>query len=399
MPDEAAPQSLEGEALFTPEGQAAHLASVLAQTTPEPTETRASAKDDATKEGKARGRDGKFLPAKKPEGEAAAAAAAQPGKEPAKKLEKVDESNAESPGALAKFRRLIQEGKVDEACALAGVPAEEFEFSSPAWKSVRGVLKEERAAIAVKANQVETDRAELRKAALHLVPFATAAAAIRDGNLVGAIEAITRMPIDKVLHRLASEAHGRPPPDPEVTELRGKLQAIEDERKRERETAAAEHEAQTRAAARANYKSQLSTTLGESDDPHIAKVAKRQIFVDKVFEIQAKSHDKRTDTYLPTIEAAHLAYEEIYGEPEGASQAGQTAKSGPTQRRGTEPSHPAARDRAEGGRKPKLPSHSQALEAAPVFDEIKAPFGDAESHEARQARLVERLTRGTFADN
>lgn len=398
--DTSQASSPEGEALFTPEGQQAHLAAV---------EAAANAaggaeveQPEATPEkGATRGKDGKFVAkdGKKPEGEEPEPKEAKAASrdEPAKSKEAKGEP-AESPGSLAKFRRLLTDGKVDEAMALAGVDAESFEFNSKAWKEVRGVFKEERAEIRAKAAEVQQSFTNVRAAAAELIPLAQAVEAYKKGDLEAFIKHATGETLEQFQRRVIASIHGQPQADPktasELAELRRELQAERAERQREKQAIEAARAASSKAEARAQYMGTIAEELENSGEPHLVKVATRKAFLDRTYEIQAKSYNKRTDTCLPALEAAAQAYEEIYGDPEEDATPSPKAKSGNTQRRGTEPTYPAARDRAEGGRKPKTPSHSHAAEAAPVLDEVDVPFDSVEKQQERQARILARLMNG-----
>lgn len=398
-PVDPSPPDADLAALQTDEGQAAHLAKTLAATAegaPEESETPAEPEEGK----KVRGKDGKFLPrGKKPEAEEPEpkAAADKPEKPELAKAKPKEEkpSGEESPGALAKFRRLLNQGKVDEACALAGIDPERFEFNSTAWKEVRGVLKAERAEIRAQAQAVADDKAATQRAATDLIPVLQARKAYRTGNYDQAIQLLGGDTLETFLRKVAATMHGAPQRDPQVdaelAQTRREVAELRAERQRERDAAEQQAKKDQLAAQEAQYMTDLAEELGELE-PHIAKRASKPIFLQKIAAIQKASYDDRTKTWLPTAVVAAEAYDEIYGDPEEETQASRVAKPGTTQRRGTEATNPAPRDRGEGGRRARTTSHSQAAEAGPLVDDVDIPFDDAEKQQARQARILARLS-------
>lgn len=391
------PTASAGEALYTPEGQQAHVAAVLAATKSESTDGGGSADEsqpEAGKDGAQRGKDGRFAAKEK----AADAEAEKAGEKAAKAEKPGTEEPAESPGSLAKFRRLFQEGKVDDACALAGVKAEDFNFSAKAWKEVRAVLRDERATARAEYAKAQKTATTVRDIGGKLLPLIEAVDAYKAGDYDTFFKKATGETIEDFQRKVIAQMHSAGQADPktsaELAAMRKELDQERNDRKREREQTEAQRAEQRRAEAHTSAMKQISSEIAESDNPAIARLATKSFFVNKVFDIVAKSYDERTKTCMPPSEAAYQVFEEIYGgDEEELPQAGRAANSGPTQRRGKEATNPAPRDRGEGGRKPKTPSHSQAAEAAPIVDDLVAPFGDAESHEARQQRIIERLTR------
>lgn len=394
-PVDPSPPDADLAALQSDEGQAAHLAQTLAAMAdgtsdePEATEPEEGAKT--------RGKDGKFLPkGKKPDTDEQQAKPAAEKPKPDDKAKPADEKPAaeDSPGSMAKFRRLLREGKVDEAMTLAGVDAETFDFNNKAWKEVRGVLNAERSELRAQAQAVANDKATTQQAASELVPLVQARRAYRAGQYDQAIQLMGGDTLETFLRKVAQQMHGTPARDPQVdAELqqnRREMAELRAERQRERDASDAKVKADKQAADEAQYMGELTEELAELE-PHIAKKAQKKIFLEKIAAIQKASYDARTKTWLPTAVAAAEAYDEIYGDPEEETHASRVAKPGTTQRRGTEATYPAPRDRGEGGRRARTTSHSQAAEAGPIVDDVNIPFDDAEKQQARQARILARL--------
>ena len=100
--------------------------------------------------------------------------------------------------------------------------------------------------------------------------------------------------------------------DPEVIKLRKELEALRADKQTEEQRRQQIQHQHERADARKSYLAKVGTELSEMDDARIALVAAKPAFIQKVFDIQEQNWNEQTQSTLDTIEAAELAWEELY---------------------------------------------------------------------------------------
>lgn len=310
---------------------------VLAAT--ESAETDTAALDAARGEdGAEKARDpetGKFLPKKKEKNaakpkvaangrvaEAAGKAEPAPVKEPADSGE-TDKQTPEFTGGLGKFRRLLNEGKVDQAFKAAGLDANKV--PNGMWKALRIESdKREReieAAHAEVQSQREAFHVEARQVSEKLRPFAEAADAYAAGDEDKVFELIFGKTVDVwQRERLARMHRGDLRKDPVVAEFNAKLAAERAEREKLvkllEERDAAEKQRADEAAVesrRAEYREELKEQFESSGDQRLQRAASLPWFVKMVHDEQLKSYkfDPRSkqEDYLTVDEAIERVYD------------------------------------------------------------------------------------------
>jgi hypothetical protein len=266
-----------------------------------------------------RGKDGKFKPkgaknAKqaKPADDAQSEGASADGGQgdvAASNVEAAGESGGAASGGLGKARKLIREGNIAGALELIGLHPEKLEGKQ--WGAFRQREKAAQEAERQAADKEQKLRGLHQELVRHYGAFDEARKAYEAGDYDAAFKIWTGETIDDYQRKRVHEMHTKTK-DPEVIKLRKELEALRTEKQTEeqkRQQAAAE---QGRAQAREAYRAELATKLSELDDPRFARVAQKQAFVNRVFDIQEQHWNERAQETIDTVEAAELAWEELY---------------------------------------------------------------------------------------
>lgn len=241
-----------------------------------------------------RAKDGKFAKAgeaEKPEGEKAAPA-----------------------GGLASLQRAVNEGRIDEALRAIGL--DEKGPTSKQWEAFNLQSKRAKAAIEKRAQEVAQREQQLTQIVGNLEQqygrFRAAAQAYQAGDLERAAQLAFGEGFDAINQKAIRQMATR---DPEVAQLRAELE------QRDRQQAERERQAQEQARVahverqREGYVRNLAADLSSLEDSRItAAVEVEPDFVRRVFAVQAKHYDARTDETIPTAEAAEIALAELEAE-------------------------------------------------------------------------------------
>ncbi len=364
------------------ESQAAAAGLEAAQEAGDGTETPAD--DGKPRE---RGADGKFKPkgaksAPKTASAKPAAAATDEGGEGAATDDTapadVDATPAVAGAAgLGRARKLIREGNIAAALDLIGLSPDKLEGKQ--WGAFR---QREKAAQEAERKAVEKE-AGLSSVARQLQQqygrYDEAQKAYEAEDYETAFKlAFNESPNDfqrKQIHALHSKTK-----DPEVVALRKKIQQMEEKAQtdqQQQQAARAEHE---RKQARQTYQATLATELSEMDDPRFARVAAKPAFIKRVFDIQEQHWNERAQTTIDTVEAAELAWEELY---EGvAGETGATTAQSVSKATGT-PKTPVR----QGGKTSTTLNPHEASEASPAH-KLKPGSPELRQFYARKAELA-----------
>jgi hypothetical protein len=253
------------------------------------------------------GRDekGKFVAKTK---EAAEPAKAEPA--PKEKPAAAEPAVAESLTALQK---LVNEGKI--ADALKAIGLDEKGPNSKQWEAFRKDAVKERTRVEKQAAEVRAAYQNVERVAAGLEQqhgrFRAAQAAYQAGDFDAAFQHAFGEDLNsfqqKAIQRLATR-------DPEVARLRQEMQQRDQrdaQMRAQQEAAAAEREL---VAEREGYLANLGKELTELDDPRIPRAAGRKDFVQRVFAVQAKHYNARSDSTISTREAAEKALAELESE-------------------------------------------------------------------------------------
>ncbi len=264
--------------------------------------------------GRERGKDGKFKPIKAkgdlaktgPKDPPAEDEPASPAEEPAPAPEP---PAAAAAGSLGSARKLVREGNIAAALELIGLHADKLEGKQ--WGAFR---QREKAAQEAekKAEQMHQQLREIHGGLLRQYGAFEEAKKLYDAeDYDAAFNLIFRESPDdfqrKRIHGLATKTK-----DPEVIKLRKQLDAMVAEKQTEEQRRAEYQQRQAREQARTTYRAELAEKLSEMDDPRFARVAQKPAFVQRVFDIQEQHWNERAQQTLDTIEAAELAWEELY---------------------------------------------------------------------------------------
>jgi len=275
-----------------------------------------------------RGKDGKFKPkaakdakqaAEKPKDDAPAADAGEAAE--ASGGEAVASADAGNlSGGLRRAQKLVHDGNIGEALKLIGLTPDKLQGRH--WKA----LEKREATIAEGIRQAQAKEQHLANIARELHQrysrYEEAEKAYQAEDYDAAHKLAWGETPDEYYKKRTYALHNKAK-DPEVIALRKTIEEERAERKREREELArakAEHE---KAQARATYRNTLAEELGTLDDGRFSLVAKKPAFINRVFDIQEQHWNERTQETIDTVEAAELAWEELYegvaGEPSAST--------------------------------------------------------------------------------
>lgn len=222
-----------------------------------------------------------------------------------------------SPGTFAKARRLLSEGDVNGALELAlGIDLDKVEPTTKQWKGVKRIAQEAKHEAAEAKAFAEREISQARHVVTTLQPFVQAAQHYLKGDYKTFLELATGDTPEQFQKKLIAQLHEAPKSDPAMV---ARMEQIERERAQEREAARVEREQFAAARAQMQYQEQVQAwkngiveELKSSENPVLAKLASKPKFVEEIFSLQNKHLDKRTRTTIDTLEAAEMAYEELY---------------------------------------------------------------------------------------
>lgn len=257
-----------------------------------------------------RGKDGKFLP----RGEKAAAKEAEP-KPPLAKTQgepaKVAPAKAEQTGdaSVARARQLMDSGKVDDAIKLVFGKAPSELLTGKTWEAWRHQNEKKTREITQAADLVNTQRQQVQQAAQQLMPLVHARQAIEAGNFEQAVKLAFGMDFNDFQKRALHSFHGQNPDTIAArNEARAAMQALEQYKQQVTQLT----EQQKVDATRASIKSAIAEAVATSDVA--ARFAKSAKFHDRVFAVEAKHYDARTDSTLPRQAAIEEAFDQMVAE-------------------------------------------------------------------------------------
>ncbi len=251
-----------------------------------------------------RGTDGKFKPKAKA-AEAAPVEAETEGEEPA--AAETTEEAASVAAGLHQVRKLVKQGDIAKALAAIGLSPEKLEGRQwGAFRQREAEAKRREHAAVEKESQLRNIAGQLEQ---RYGRFDLAQKALENEDYDQAFQlAFNISPDDYTRKRV----HAMQTKDPEVAKLKNELKGLKlRAEERERAQAAAQAEANS-TRQREAYRSKLASDLESSDDARFSRVAKKPAFVQKVFDIQKEHYDASADTTIDLIEAAELAWEELY---------------------------------------------------------------------------------------
>lgn len=220
---------------------------------------------------------------------------------------------AVTAGDLTELQQLVNDGKI--ADALKAIGLDEKGPNGKQWEAFRKDAAKERSKVEKQAAEVRTAYQNVERVAAGLEQqhgrFRAAQAAYQAGDFDAAFQHAFGEDLNsfqqKAIQRLATR-------DPEVARLRQEMQ-LRDQRdaqlRTQAEQAAAERELVTE---RESYMANIAKELTELDDPRIPRAAGRKDFVQRVFAVQAKHYNARSDSTISTREAAEKALAELESE-------------------------------------------------------------------------------------
>lgn len=324
-----------------------------------------------------RGADGKFKAAepgeKKAEGDAA---------EPAKPKAKPEEAGP--AGSLTKVRRLWADGNIEEAVKIAfGVDASELKLNSKQWTEFNHkarAAKQEARANHEAANQKLQQASQI---AQQFVPVIQARQAYAAGDYENAFRLAFGESANDFQRKMIAQIAGGgkdPATDARVARLEAQLHAEQVERARMAQLT----EQQRYQQAVETHVKEITDELTESGDDRFERVASKRPFLEKVLAIQ-REHWNGKHT-LPAVEAAELAWDELYGDLLEARSERGGDRSSVAERGRTRVT--SERGGSAGSRKTSAKAgtnlrHSQAAEAAP---EEEMSGDDLLAHFIRKAK-------------
>lgn len=349
-----------------------------------------AAMDAAIKEAEAlHAKDGKAPPEKIQEAENTEALKAKEDAEPEAKKDDEDKPEPEkavSPGTLGKARRLLAEGKIDEALQLAlGIDMGKIEPTTKQWKGVKRYVEEAKAEAAEAKQLVEQEVNQARYVVQQLQPFINGAQAYMNGDFATFLKLCTGDSPEDFQRKLIGQLHEAPKSDPA---LLARLEAVERERQAERAAASEATKKYQELQAQQKYDQAVVTWKGEIatelKGTMFEKAANKQIFIDRVYDVQLKHYNPKTKTTLDAQEAAELAYEEMYG---GVVETPQLAgsKTGSTQSPRVNGDPTERTGAGNAGSTSTTLRLAQATEAAPADPMLWSP--------ANQEKLMEQYIR------
>ncbi len=230
---------------------------------------------------------------------------------------KADDSKI--PDSLAAVRRLVAEGKIEEAFTRAFGKVPEELLNSKAWDSWRHENKRIKAQVAQEREAVQRQSAQLQQIHQELsrefAPLHAGREAFKAGDYDEAFRQWTGEDLNafqrKALRQMTNPGVGK---DPAVLELRQQNQALQ---RQLQEFIQGQSEAQKQAEIqrRSNdYRNNMVASLEQSDDPDISSAAKNPKFQQRVWEVLAAHYDRASDATIPFAEAAELARDQILAE-------------------------------------------------------------------------------------
>lgn len=234
---------------------------------------------------------------------------------PEPEAKKDEEEKPASPGTLGKARRLFAEGKIEEALELAlGVNLAKIEPTTKQWKGVKRYVLEAKEEVTQVRQQAEQEVNQARHVAQQLQPFINGAQAYLKGDFATFLKLTTGDTPENFQRKLIGQLHEAPKSDPA---LLARLEAVERERQAERAQTADANRKYQELQAQQKYEQAVtawkSNIAAELKDTEYAKAASKPVFLDRVYDMQAKHYNARTQTTLDTSEAAELVWEEMYG--------------------------------------------------------------------------------------
>jgi hypothetical protein len=271
-----------------------------------------------------RRKDGTFLPKgkkAKTNGKAAQAAAAKT-EEPAAAGDdgKAADAEAGEPapaagagdnlgGGIGRARKLVREGNIAGALELIGLHPEKLEGKQ--WGAFR---QREKAAqdAARAASEKEQGLANVaRQLQQQYGRYDEAQKAYEAEDYDTAFKLAFNETADDYTRKRVHSLHTKTK-DPEVIKLRKELDAMRVEKQTDMQRAQEQAAEQGRKQARQTYQQTLATELAEMDDRRIQRVATKKAFIQKVFDIQEQHWNEGAQSTIDTVEAAELAWEELY---------------------------------------------------------------------------------------
>lgn len=318
------------------------------------------------------------------------------------KTEKTEPAKAKAaeptPGALTEARKLIESGNpedIDRACQLAfGKSVKDLRFHTRQWDEFRRKFTQSETAAAAKQTAAERTLSEVRSTAQNLLPVALAKAALDAGDAMGFLKHLGSNP-DDFQRRL-------------ITQMTGQNQSVKDPEaaarldRLERERAAERAENQRVNSENAQLRTQqavqrqaetITKELTASGDARFLKVAAKPHFVQKVYDLQCRyfSPPKAGQSHGSTIteiEAAELAWDELYGDVVDAT----PSRQGRPKPVATETRQGRANPAERGGpRSTANVRQAQAAETAPDDDDSSLDYTDDTARRAHEERLLRRL--------
>jgi hypothetical protein len=395
MPDEIMPVGTQAtteepvevnEADFSPEADAALMAQIQDQIKrgDVPEDGGQSPDEDPKREP-----DGKFK-AKDKDGDA-------PAPKPQAKPPAKPTPAADSPGALAEARRLMESddpADIDRACMLAfGKPARELRFQSRQWHEFRRKIEQAETKAAAKHQEAERALTEVKTTAFQLIPLARARDALARGDAVGFLKHINSDP-DSFQRALITQMTGQvSSKDPELMARMDRLERQAQAKEEQAKKLAAENETLRQAETLRTTIKGISDTLAQSGDPRFERVANKAKFLERVHEIQCEHYrppapGQKEGSTIWDLEAAELAWDELYG---GVVD-GAATRQGRAKPVATDPRQGRAIPAERARPKPSTNvRHVQAAEAPPDDDDSEIDYTDDDARRAHEERLMRRI--------
>lgn len=338
--------------------------------------------EDAKADGpRERGKDGKFKKGQKAEAKPKDDTSTPAGDEQEAPAVEAESTQASDPGAagagIGRARKLVKEGNIAAALELIGLHPEKLEGKQ--WGAFR--QREKAAADAErKAAEKEQGLANIaRQLQQQYGAYDDARKAYEAEDYDTAFKLWTGETPDDFTRKRVHAMHTKTK-DPEVLKLRKELEALRQEKQTEAERMAQARQQQERAQARETYQKTLASELAEMDDPRFVRVAQKPAFIKRVFDIQEQHWNERTQETIDTVEAAELAWEELY---EGV--AGET--SGTTAQSVSKATGPSQKPVRQGAKASTTLNPHEASEASPAH-KLKPGSPELRAFYARRAELA-----------
>lgn len=256
-----------------------------------------------------RGEDGKFKP-KSAEVAKAEPPKSEPTTKPAKEAPPIV---AES---LVALQKLVGEGKI--ADALKAIGLDEKGPTSKQWEAFRRDVAKADAKVGKAKQEAAGAYQQVERIAAGLEQqygrYRAAEQAFKNEDYDEFFRLAAGMDLNTFQAKAISKLANR---DPEVARLRAEMQQERAARAQLEQQQRQAWEAQQLENERAGYMTDLGKQLTEIDDPRIPRAAGRKDFVQRVFAVQAKHYDARSDSTISTQEAAELALAELEQEYTG----------------------------------------------------------------------------------